>query len=47
MIFYRLIMIVLMAASDIPLAVAHFDQILHTANEKWDAYLLKPGLGLA
>lgn len=47
MIFYRLIMIVLMAASDIALAEAPFDQILHSANEKWDAYLSKPGLGPA
>jgi hypothetical protein len=47
MMFYRLIMIVLMAASDIALAEVPFDQILHSSNEKWDAYLLKPGLGLA
>lgn len=45
--FYRVIMFVLLAGSDIALAEAPFDQILHSANEKWDAYLLKPGLGLA
>jgi hypothetical protein len=47
MIFHRVIMIILISASDIALAEVPFDQILHTANEKWDAYLLKPGLGLA
>ncbi|HET9236763.1 MAG TPA: hypothetical protein VFO10_05910 [Oligoflexus sp.] len=44
---HRLIMILLIGASDIAVAQAPFDQILHTANEKWDANLLKPGLGLA
>jgi hypothetical protein len=45
--FYRLLMILLMGVSDIAVAQATFDQILHSPNEKWDAYLLKPGLGLA
>lgn len=47
MIFRRLVLLVLIAVSDIALANLPLDQILHSRNEKWDANLIQPGWGLA
>lgn len=47
MIFRQLVLFILIAVSDIALANSSCDQVLHSWNEKWDANLLKPGLGLA